>query len=136
MKNILVLMLTVVIMMAAFCGCQKSPTASGTENVTSSFSDNELVSMVESMTQQTKEKPDLMLSSNAHDYINAHKKTFDLLVSSKQCAVDCFTKILRNSKTFGLDKYIMAAVCCEITGVGKDGGWSSADEWIRLYGDA
>ncbi len=136
MKNILILMLTVLIMAVVFCGCQKSLTESGTENLTNSFSVDEMVSMVDSMTQPTKEKPNLMLSSNAYDYINAHRKTFDLLVSSKRCAVDCFTKILRDSNTFGLDKYIMAAVCCEITGIGKDGEWSSADEWIKLYDDA
>jgi hypothetical protein len=26
----------------------------------------------------------------------------------------------------------LAAVCCEITGIGKESGWSSANEWIIL----
>ena len=97
------------------------------------YSCDELVALIDLITQTTAEMPNLQMFSNPHVYIQAHQATYDRLVASGQDAVGCFTAILRQSETFGLDKYLMAAVCAEITGVGRAGGWGSAREWIMLY---
>lgn len=96
---------------------------------------NELLIMIDKMTKSTQEKPNLALSSNPYDYIDAHRDTFNRLVAGGQSTVNIFVDDLKNSAEFGLDKYIMAAVCAEITGIGngKDKTWSSAKEWLELY---
>ena len=95
----------------------------------------EILKMIDEMTQSTTDKPFLSTSSNPYDYIDAHKDTFNSLIGDGQFALDVFTGILRNSTEFGLDKYIMATVCAEISGIGngRDKTWASAKEWLELY---
>jgi hypothetical protein len=99
------------------------------------FNKDELLNMVNSMEKPTPEKPNLMLSSNPYDYINAHRDTYNLLVAGEKKTVTIFVDILKNSTEYGLDKYIMAAVCAEITdiGNGENKTWASAKEWLELY---
>lgn len=107
---------------------------------TPSMSKNDMIQMAESI---TKVPAGISLSSNPYDYINANIETFNTLVELGQPVVDCFVEVLRTSDTFGLDKYIMAAVCSEITGIGSkqnmseeydaDTWWASANEWLALY---
>jgi hypothetical protein len=99
---------------------------------------NKLLTMIKEMTKPTLEKPNLALSSNPYDYIDAHKDTFNRLVAGGQNTVTIFVDVLKNSTEFGLDKYIMAAVCAEITGIGNgcDKTWSSAEEWLRIYDES
>lgn len=99
------------------------------------ISKNNLLIMIDIMTKPTQEKPNLALSSNPYDYIDAHRDTFSRLVAGGQSTVTIFIDILKNSNEFGLDKYIMAAVCAEITGIGNsnDKTWASVKEWLKLY---
>lgn len=83
------------------------------------LSKNQLLTIVNNM-MPTKEDPALYFSSSAYAYINAHKDSFDQLVAGGQNTVAIFVDILRNSTEFGLDKYIMAAACAEITGIGNN----------------
>ncbi len=98
---------------------------------------NQLLAMVDKMTKPIQEKPLLAFSSNPYDYIEAYRDTFDSLVAGGQSTVNIFVGVLANSTEFGLDKYIMAAVCAEITGIGKgsDKTWSTAKEWLDLYNE-
>jgi hypothetical protein len=99
------------------------------------ISRSDLLIMIDDMTKPTQEKPNLALSSNPYDYIDSHRDTFDRLVAGGQSTVTIFVDVLKNSNEFGLDKYIMAAVCAEITGIGSgsDKTWASAKEWLKLY---
>lgn len=77
-------------------------------------------------------------SSNPYDYIEAHRDIYDNLVAGGKDTAAVFIEILINSDEFGLDKYIMAAVCAEITGIGSGSNktWSSAKDWLQLYESA
>jgi len=94
-----------------------------------------LLAMVDEMTKPNPDNPNLAVSSNPYDYIAAHQDIYDELVSGGQNTVDIFAGILTNSNEFGLDKYIMAAVCAQITGIGNgsDKTWDSAKDWLILY---
>lgn len=96
---------------------------------------DQLLMMIDKMTKSTKEKPNLVLSSNPYDYIDAHRDTFNRLVAGGQNTMTIFVDILKDSTEFGLDKYLMAAVCAEITGIGngKNKTWISAKEWLEIY---
>lgn len=96
---------------------------------------NELLIIVYEITKPTKEKPHLALSSNPYDYIDAHRNIYNRLVAGGQSTLTIFVNVLKNSTEFGIDKYIMAAVCAEITGIGNssDKTWASAQEWLKLY---
>lgn len=76
---------------------------------------------------------ELMFSSNPYDYITAKQDVFDSIISAGDAAVKEFVNEIRNAKEHGLDQYIMAAACAQITGIGKSGGWASAKEWLDLY---
>lgn len=93
--------------------------------------------MVEEITEPTEESPFLDLSSNAYDYINAHKDIFNNLVGGGQQTADILISELKRASDFGLNQYIMAAICAEITGVGKDDNkaWATAEDWLDLYGN-
>lgn len=93
------------------------------------------VAMINQMMLPTQEKPDLQLSSNAYDYVNAHKDIFFELVAGGEETLNEFTEILKNSEEFGLDKFLMAIVCAEISGIGKGSGegWASAKDWYEIY---
>lgn len=101
------------------------------------ISKSNLLIMIDNITQSTQEKPNLALSSNPYDYIDAHRDTFNCLVAGGQSTVTIFVDVLKNSTEYGLDKYIMAAVCAEITGIGNgnDETWASAEEWLKLYAE-
>lgn len=81
------------------------------------------------------QSPEVLLHSDYKTYIDAKKEYFDALVAEENKAVQYFTSHLRGIDTFGLEETIMAAVCAEITGVCKDGGWSDASVWIGIYDD-
>ncbi len=95
----------------------------------------QLLDMIGKMTEPTQENPFLAFSSNPYDYIEAHKDTYNSLIKGGQSTVEVFVDVLKNSTEFGLDKYIMAAVCAEITGIGNDTDktWGTAKEWLELY---
>ena len=99
------------------------------------YTDTQLLDMVNQIMQPTPAEPNLGLSSNPYDYIGAHRETYDKLVAGGSRISDFFIMQLQSADTFGLDKYIMAEVCSEITGVGKDKAqpWISAKEWLALY---
>jgi hypothetical protein len=96
---------------------------------------DDLLQMVEEICSN----PQVAYSSNAHDYINAKREVFDRIVARGDEAVQIFVAAMRTSETFGLDKFIMALACAEITGVGKrpgpesPAGWTTAREWLALY---
>jgi len=94
-----------------------------------------LLAMVDEMTKPNPDNPNLEVSSNPYDYIAAHQDIYDELVAGGQNTVDIFVEILTNSNEFGLDKYIMAVVCAQITGIGNesDKTWASAKDWLILY---
>lgn len=106
----------------------------------SSIPKDEMIAMVESITQVP---VSTICSSNPYDYIDANIDTYNTLVALGQPAVDCFLEELRTTESFGIDKYIMATVCSEITGFGAKKNmadeydsstwWASADEWLALY---
>ncbi len=100
------------------------------------YSNLELMEMV----KQIADNKDVGLSSNPYDYINANSEIYKKLLSGGHNTVSCFVNELRIAEEYGLDKYIMAAVCSEITGIGSkkqnDSGeilWSTAEEWLKLY---
>jgi hypothetical protein len=76
---------------------------------------------------------DIGYSSNAYDYINARQDIFNNIVSEGNAAVKVFVNIMKKDESSGLDEYVMAVACSEITGIGKDSSWSSASEWLVLY---
>ena len=72
-------------------------------------------------------------SSVSYDYIKSNRETYDAILAYGDAAVDCFVAELRAADTYGLDKYIMAVACQEITGIGEDEMWGSADDWLEIY---
>ncbi len=94
-----------------------------------------LLDLVNGIIQYDPDHPDLLLSSNPYDYIEAHQALYDQLVSGGQSTAVILIDILRESNEFGLDKYIMAQALADITGIdsGLDKTWASADEWLELY---
>jgi hypothetical protein len=92
------------------------------------YSEQQLIAMVNEICSPS-------FSSNPYDYIKAHQEAFDKIISNGNQTVDIFVIILKKSKVFGLDKYIMAEACTQITGIGKDKNtpWSTANEWLAIY---
>jgi len=79
--------------------------------------------------------PDCAASSNPFDFIEAKKELYNEILSYGSSAVDCFVEQLRSGEN-GLQGYIMAVACADITGIGdKDEGadWGTAQEWLALY---
>lgn len=79
--------------------------------------------------------PDCASSSNPFDYIEAKRALYNEIISYGSSAVDCFVERLRSGEN-GLQGYIMAVACADITGIGdKDLGadWVTAQEWLALY---
>jgi hypothetical protein len=134
LKGTLLIILTLIFILVG-CGQTENNITEG------KLTKNELVEMVDSMISKTQNNPNLLLSSNPYDYINAHQDTYNSIISGGQETVTIFVDILENSTTFGLDKYIMAAACSQITGIGNNNTsenikqWSTAQEWLKLYKD-
>ena len=87
------------------------------------------------MVQDIAHNPDCAASSNPFDYIEAKKALYNEIISYGSSAVDCFVEQLRSGEN-GLQGYIMAVACADITGIGdKDLGadWETAQEWLALY---
>ena len=79
--------------------------------------------------------PDCAASSNPFDFIEAKRPLYNEIISYGSSAVDCFVEQLRSGEN-GLQGYIMAVACADITGIGdKDLGadWATAQEWLALY---
>lgn len=79
--------------------------------------------------------PDCAASSNPFDFIEAKRPLYNEIISYGSSAVDCFVEQLRSGEN-GLQGYIMAVACADITGIGdKDLGadWGTAQEWLALY---
>ncbi len=92
---------------------------------------NKLLSLVSEITNN----PDCAASSNPFTYIEAKRSRYNEILTYGSSAVDCFVEQLR-SGIDGLQGYIMAVACADITGIGdKDLGadWATAQEWLALY---
>lgn len=87
------------------------------------------------MVQDIAHNPNCAASSNPFDYIEEKKAIYNEIISYGSSAVDCFVEQLRSGEN-GLQGYIMAVACADITGIGdKDLGadWATAQEWLALY---
>ena len=90
-----------------------------------------LIALVQAIAQN----PDCAASSNPFDFIEAKRPLYNEIISYGSSAVDCFVEQLRSGEN-GLQGYIMAVACADITGIGdKDTGadWATAQEWLALY---
>lgn len=79
--------------------------------------------------------PDCAASSNPFTFIEAKQSRYNEILTYGSKAVDCFLEQLRAGEN-GLQGYIMAVACADITGIGdKDLGadWATAQEWLTLY---
>ena len=79
--------------------------------------------------------PDCAASSNPFTFIEAKQSRYNEILTYGSKAVDCFVEQLRAGEN-GLQGYIMAVACADITGIGdKDLGadWATAQEWLTLY---
>lgn len=79
--------------------------------------------------------PDCAASSNPFTFIEAKQSQYNEILTYGSKAVDCFVELLRAGEN-GLQGYIMAVACADITGIGdKDLGadWGTAQEWLALY---
>ena len=79
--------------------------------------------------------PDCAASSNPFTFIEARQSRYNEILAYGSKAVDCFVGQLRSGDN-GLQGYIMAVACADITGIGdKDLGadWATAQEWLALY---
>lgn len=79
--------------------------------------------------------PDCAASSNPFTFIEAKQSRYNEILTYGSKAVDCFLEQLRAGEN-GLQGYIMAVACADITGIGdKDLGadWATAQEWLALY---
>ena len=87
------------------------------------------------MVQDIANNPNCAASSNPFDFIEAKRPLYNEILSYGSSAVDCFVDQLRSGEN-GLQGYIMAVACADITGIGdKDLGadWATAQEWLALY---
>ncbi len=90
------------------------------------------------LVQQIANNPECGLSSNPYTYIEAKRDLYEEILTYKDQAVARFVKLLRAGEN-GLQGYIMAAACSEITGIGEKVGqydtswWATAQEWLALY---
>ena len=71
--------------------------------------------------------------SDPDAYLEAGAEAHQALLEGGEETAAILLDELEASGASGLREYLMAAVCAEITGVGCDGGWSTAAEWVALY---
>lgn len=123
MKRSIARFLSIILLLVI--GCQKVETSDVM------YTKQNLINMVNEIANNR----EVSFSSNAYDYINAKRDIFDLIVNGGENTVTIFVNILKDSTSFGLDKYIMAAACAEITGIGigEDKKWATAKDWLVLY---
>ena len=79
--------------------------------------------------------PECAASSNPFDYIEARKREYNEILTYGSAALDVFLERLRTGEN-GLQGYIMAVACAEISGIGdKNAGadWATAQQWLALY---
>ena len=87
------------------------------------------------MVQNIAHNPDCAASSNPFVFIEAKRPLYNEILTYGSKAVDCFVEQIRAGEN-GLQGYIMAVACADITGIGdKDLGadWGTAQEWLALY---
>ena len=88
-----------------------------------------------SLVSEIANNPDCATSSNPFTFIEAKQSRYNEILTYGSKAVDCFVEQLRTGEN-GLQGYIMAVACADITGIGdKDLGadWATAQEWLALY---
>ena len=88
-----------------------------------------------SLVSEIANNPDCAASSNPFTYIEARKSRYNEILTYGADAVEFFVEQLRTGDN-GLQGYIMAVACADITGIGdKDAGadWATAQEWLALY---
>lgn len=117
-KSFIILLSVLLISLISACGSAK-------------LSKSELLSYVDEICNNSDRG--VQISSNAYTYIEAKRDIYQKIIDNGDATVKVFVEELEKSDVFGLDKYIMAAACAEITGIGKYGGWSSGKEWLDLY---
>lgn len=91
-----------------------------------------ILSLVDEIAYNT----DFAHSSNPYDYIRAKEAEFQKILSYGETALDCLVAQLQSTGEDGLQQYIMAAACAELTGIGLDKAldpWYSGQSWLRLY---
>ena len=87
------------------------------------------------MVKDIVENPACAASSNPFDYIEAKKPLYNEILTYGSSAVDFFVERLRAGEN-GLQGYIMACACADITGIGgytADVAWDTAQDWLALY---
>ena len=92
-------------------------------------------SKLSSLVNEIANNPDCAASSNPFTFIEAKKPVYNEILTYGSTAVDFFVEQLRTGEN-GLQGYIMAVACADITGIGdKDLGadWGTAQEWLALY---
>ena len=92
-------------------------------------------SKLSSLINEIVNNPDCAASSNPFTFIEAKKPVYHEILTYGSTAVDFFVEQLRTGEN-GLQGYIMAVACADITGIGdKDLGadWGTAQEWLALY---
>lgn len=92
---------------------------------------NRLLSLVNSIAYN----PDCAASSNPFTYIEAKPVQYNEILTYGSAAVDFFVEQLRTGEN-GLQGYIMAVACGDITGIGdknEGANWATAQEWLALY---
>ena len=92
-------------------------------------------SKLSSLVNEIANNPDCAASSNPFTFIEAKKTVYNEILTYGSTAVDFFVEQLRTGEN-GLQGYIIAVACADITGIGdKDLGadWATAQEWLALY---
>ena len=80
--------------------------------------------------------PDAAMHSNPYRYIEMKQDAYDEILDYGDTAVEYFVAYLREADNYGLQEYIMAAACSEITNIGQKtngSGWATAGEWLVIY---
>lgn len=82
------------------------------------------------------------MSSNPHDYINAHKNEYDEIIQMGDPLVDYFIQEFNKGNLAGSTEWITAWICNEILGdknpikiweLDHKNGWESGRDWYEKY---
>lgn len=76
--------------------------------------------------------PEAGVFSSPYMYIHSNRELFNEILSYGDVAVNCFVKAMRAGEN-GLQGYIMASACAEITGIGRGAAWVNAKGWLAIY---
>ncbi|MCT8140269.1 hypothetical protein H1D32_22750 [Anaerobacillus sp. CMMVII] len=102
-------------------------------------SQNVVITTEDKVTQQIENSLSIILSepslsSNPHDYIEAHQEEFEFLVKQGDLTLNYFINDFSKSSENGLKEYIMALICIEILGDKNTfEEWASGREWYEHY---